>query len=123
MLATNSTHSKPRPGPPGPADGQRRRHGPAALADQGRLRAAVRHQLHELVRRLLPLLERTADPRIVVLTSAAFRAVPIAFDDLKTTQDNFKLMGGIMRYGQSKLADLLLAKELACRLPFGYSAN
>ncbi|KUI59689.1 hypothetical protein VP1G_06909 [Cytospora mali] len=59
----------------------------------------------------------SADPRGVILTSAAFRAVPIAFDDLKTTQDNFRVMGGIMRYGQSKLADLLLAKELARRYP------
>ncbi|KAF3760418.1 hypothetical protein M406DRAFT_358633 [Cryphonectria parasitica EP155] len=88
------------------------------------LQFGVNYMSHALlVRRLLPLLERTAttqpsaDVRIIVLTSAAFRAGPIAFDKLKTVQNNFLLMGGIMRYGQSKLADLLLARELAERYP------
>ncbi|ROV94078.1 hypothetical protein VMCG_08268 [Cytospora schulzeri] len=92
---------------------------PSLTQDGYELQFGVNYMSHALlVRHLLPLLERSADhPRVVVLTSAAFRAVPIAFDDLKTTQDNFKVMGGIMRYGQSKLANLLLAKELARRYP------
>ncbi|KUI70862.1 hypothetical protein VM1G_06476 [Cytospora mali] len=92
---------------------------PSLTKDGYELQFGINYMSHALlVRRLLPLLERCpADPRVVVLTSAAFRAVPIAFDDLKTSQDSFRAMGGIMRYGQSKLADLLLAKELARRYP------
>lgn len=91
---------------------------PSLTKDGYELQFGINYMAHALlVRRLLPLLEKAVEPRVVVLTSAAFRAGPIAFDDLKTTQDKFKVMGGIMRYGQSKLADLLLAKELARRYP------
>jgi NAD(P)-dependent dehydrogenase (short-subunit alcohol dehydrogenase family) len=91
---------------------------PSLTKDGYELQFGINYMAHALlVRRLLPLLQKAPEARVVVLTSAAFRATPIAFDELKTTQDKFKVMGGIMRYGQSKLADLLLAKELARRYP------
>ncbi|KAL2145251.1 hypothetical protein VTI28DRAFT_7619 [Corynascus sepedonium] len=77
-----------------------------------------------LIRKLLPLLERTAadpqaDVRVVVLTSTGFLAAPsggIQFNRVKTVQ-KFHFLSGLIRYGQSKLADLLLARELARRYP------
>jgi NAD(P)-dependent dehydrogenase (short-subunit alcohol dehydrogenase family) len=37
----------------------------------------------------------------------------IVFSDLKTTQDNFRLIPAWQRYGQSKLANILYASSLA----------
>ncbi|KAI0506898.1 oxidoreductase [Xylaria bambusicola] len=77
-----------------------------------------------LIQKFLPLMDKTAelpgsDVRIVQLTSTGFRGAPsggIRFDDLKTVQ-NFRVLGGMMRYGQSKLAAVLYAQELARRHP------
>lgn len=76
-----------------------------------------------LIKLLLPLLEKTAsdltspDVRVVMYTSLAAQLpmAPgggIAFDELRTKQDMF-LLGGMRRYGQSKLANLLYARKLA----------
>lgn len=74
------------------------------------------------VRGLLPLLRKTAgegyDVRVIILTSLAWTQAPkggILFDGLRTEQDMF--LGKFIRYAQSKLANLLYAKELAKRFP------
>ena len=62
-----------------------------------------------------------SDVRIVYLTSLGWRGHPkggIAFDGLRTTQDfGPMMMGGWIRYGQSKLANIVYAAELARRYP------
>ncbi|OCL02324.1 oxidoreductase [Glonium stellatum] len=73
---------------------------------------------------LLPIMLQTAaepdsDVRIIMLTSLAFKIHPtsgIVFKDLKTTQP-YRAFGGTLRYGQSKLAALVYARELARRYP------
>jgi NAD(P)-dependent dehydrogenase (short-subunit alcohol dehydrogenase family) len=77
-----------------------------------------------LIRKLLPLMEKTAalpdaDARIIMVTSVAWKATPpggIQFDKLRTEQD-LAMLGPWLRYGQSKLANLLYARELAARYP------
>ncbi|KAG6364937.1 hypothetical protein INS49_006541 [Diaporthe citri] len=77
------------------------------------------HVGHALLTKLLaPVLDKTAaepgsDVRVVVLTSAATAMAPkdgIEFDTLKTQQEP---MGTWTRYGQSKLANALFARQLA----------
>ena len=98
---------------------------PALTKDGYELQFGVNYLAHALLVKLfLPLLLETAklpgaDVRVVMLTSVAYQSAPsqgIQFDKLKTTMD-----GGPMakwaRYGQSKLADALLARELANRYP------
>lgn len=77
------------------------------------------HVGHALLTKLLtPLLDKTAaepssDVRVVVLTSGAIAMAPndgIQFDTLKTEQES---MGTWTRYGQSKLANALFARQLA----------
>ncbi|OAA81948.1 NAD(P)-binding domain protein [Akanthomyces lecanii RCEF 1005] len=81
-----------------------------------------------LLLRLLPVLRRTArdvpgaDVRFVALTSLGFRAHPpagIDFATLRTTQEDEAgfAMGTWTRYGQSKLANVLLAREVGRRFP------
>ncbi len=79
-----------------------------------------------LLLRLLPVLRATArqdgadaDVRFVALTSLGYRAHPpagIDFATLRTTQEGFA-MGTWARYGQSKLAGILVAREVARRCP------
>lgn len=61
---------------------------------------------------LLPLLEQGTRPRVVTLSSIAYRTGVIDFDNL----DGSKGYNGIKFYSQSKLANLLFAKELDERL-------
>lgn len=77
------------------------------------------HVGHALLTKLLsPVLDKTAaepgsDVRVVVLTSSAVALTPkdgIEFDTLKTEQEP---MGTWTRYGQSKLANALFARQLA----------
>lgn len=79
-----------------------------------------------LIKKLLPLLAKTSqlqpnpDVRIVLLTSLGFTVHPkggIVFDGLKTVQNFSWFFGSFTRYGQSKLANLLYARELARRFP------
>ncbi|KAI1426625.1 dehydrogenase with different specificitie [Xylaria sp. FL1777] len=96
---------------------------PALTKDGYELQFGTNHLGNALfVRKLLPLLESTAaqglDARVIVITSLGWQGAPtggILFDDLKTPQDMF--FGSWFRYGQSKLANLIYAKELAKRYP------
>jgi NAD(P)-dependent dehydrogenase (short-subunit alcohol dehydrogenase family) len=62
-----------------------------------------------LTLRLLPLLLAAAAPRVVSVSSMAARFGTIQFDDLQR-EHGYRPMSA---YGQSKLADLLLARQLA----------
>ncbi|KAL7926973.1 hypothetical protein ACQKWADRAFT_279163 [Trichoderma austrokoningii] len=73
---------------------------------------------------LLPIMLRTAnevpgaDVRFVATTSLAYAmASGIDFDALRSKQDNMLLMGRWRRYAQSKLANVLFARELGKRYP------
>ncbi|WP_285857038.1 oxidoreductase [Mesobacillus subterraneus] len=61
---------------------------------------------------LLPILKKTPDSRIVTLSSIAHRGAKIDFDNL----DGSKGYKAMKFYGQSKLANLLFARELDNRL-------
>ncbi|KAI9644743.1 hypothetical protein NHQ30_006770 [Ciborinia camelliae] len=71
-----------------------------------------------LVRKLLPLLEKTAsqpgaDVRIIMVTSLAFKGAlsgGIQFDKLQTEKD-LPMLGSWLRYDQSKLANLLCRQD------------
>ncbi|KAF4540342.1 Short-chain dehydrogenase/reductase SDR [Lasiodiplodia theobromae] len=99
---------------------------PTSLTTDGyEVQFGTNHVGHALlIKKLLPLLVKTseqpgADVRIVILTSLGFALHPhggIVFNDLKTVQ-NYTFFGGFRRYGQSKLANLLYARELARRYP------
>ncbi|KAF7545931.1 hypothetical protein G7Z17_g8773 [Cylindrodendrum hubeiense] len=77
-----------------------------------------------LLLRLLPVMRRTAeqpgsDVRFVSLTSLGYQGHPrggIRFDSLRTTQEDMTL-GTWGRYAQSKLANIVFARELARREP------
>jgi NAD(P)-dependent dehydrogenase (short-subunit alcohol dehydrogenase family) len=64
-----------------------------------------------LTARLFPLVRRSDAPRVVTLSSTAARIGRMDFDDLQGE----KKYSPWRAYGQSKLADLLFAKELARR--------
>lgn len=98
---------------------------PGLTKDGYEIQFGTNHLGHALLTKmLLPTLLRTAeapnaDVRIVFLTSIGFRAHPkrgIQFEGLRTTQD-FGVAGQWIRYGQSKLANILYAAELARRYP------
>ncbi|KAK3317199.1 hypothetical protein B0T19DRAFT_434449 [Cercophora scortea] len=96
---------------------------PAGLTASGyEIQFGVNHVGHALFFKLLtPLLLQTAsttpDVRVISLTSVGHTLAPtggILFDSLKTTQENLTTFS---RYGQSKLANALFARELARRYP------
>ncbi|KAH8749873.1 oxidoreductase [Diaporthe sp. PMI_573] len=113
---------------------------PGLTADGYEVQFGTNHLAHALfIKTLMPLMEKTsnrtkaktvqhpaplpgpnnADARIVLLTSTGLRGAPsggVRFDELRTPQ-NMLVMGGMVRYGQSKLANLLYARELARRHP------
>ncbi|KAJ7257889.1 oxidoreductase [Mycena haematopus] len=98
---------------------------PPALTKEGyEVHFGINHIAHALlIKLLLPTLLRTAevpdsDVRIVSLTSQGFSMHPsggIIFKDLRTTQGSGLIKS--LRYGQSKLANILYASELARRYP------
>lgn len=100
---------------------------PHGLTKEGyEIQFGTNHMGHALLVKLLtPLMEstakRTGDARIVWTTSQGYRGHPsggILFDKVKTPQaDIFPVMGRWMRYGQSKLANLLYAREFAKHHP------
>lgn len=61
---------------------------------------------------LFPLLEKTSGARVVTLSSLAHRGANIDFDNFRLEKPYQKWR----EYGQSKLADLIFATELAKRL-------
>ncbi|KAI9667611.1 MAG: hypothetical protein M1821_000427 [Bathelium mastoideum] len=98
---------------------------PAQSKDGYEIQFATNHLGHALLLKLLlPTLLKTAeepnaDVRIVSVSSTGAWYPPkggIQFDSLRTPQD-FGLGGKSMRYGQSKLANIIYADELARRYP------
>jgi len=98
---------------------------PALTTDGYEWQFGINHMSHALmVKMLLPTIEHTnaqtgGGARIVFITSAGFRWTPaggIVFPELKTTQD-YWFAGRWVRYGQSKLANLVYAQQLASRYP------
>jgi NAD(P)-dependent dehydrogenase (short-subunit alcohol dehydrogenase family) len=85
------------------------------LSDDGlELTFAVNHLApFVLVRGLLGLLRQSAPARVVVVASGAHRRGTIDFDDLQAEHG----YGGWRAYSQSKLANVLFARELARRVP------
>jgi NAD(P)-dependent dehydrogenase (short-subunit alcohol dehydrogenase family) len=99
---------------------------PALTKDGYEIQFGTNHVGHALlIKLLLPTLQKTVDEpnsdvRIVCLTSIGFFMHPsggIIFKDLKTPQRNIGMSGAWVRYGQSKLANILYAAELARRYP------
>ncbi|KAJ6021733.1 Oxidoreductase short-chain dehydrogenase/reductase family [Penicillium herquei] len=94
---------------------------PGLTTDQYEIQFGTNHLGHALlIRKLLPLLESTAaataDVRIIILTSMGYKfARGINFDEVRSLQEG--TLGSWMRYGRSKLANLLYANELARRYP------
>lgn len=95
---------------------------PALTEDGYEYQFGVNHLAHALmIKMLLPTLQRTyqstGDVRVVFESSVGFRWTPsggIRFKELKTTQD-YWFAGRWVRYGQSKLANVLYASELSRR--------
>ena len=99
---------------------------PALTKDGYEIQFGTNHVGHALlIKLLLPTLTRSAetpgaDVRIVSLTSQGYRGNPtggIIFEKLRTTQADIGVGGDWRRYGQSKLANILYATELARRYP------
>ncbi|CAK7200946.1 hypothetical protein SEUCBS139899_003646 [Sporothrix eucalyptigena] len=97
---------------------------PSLTKDGYELQFGVNHLAHgAVIQGLLPVLQKTAaepgsDVRIVCLTSTGWRGHPrqgFAWDQLRTPMDS--TFGSWIRYGQSKLANVVYARELARRYP------
>ncbi|PVH81482.1 oxidoreductase [Cadophora sp. DSE1049] len=99
---------------------------PPGLTEDGyEIQFGTNHVGHALlIKLLLPTMLATAklpgaDVRLVSLSSEGNQGHPlggIIFKDLKTVQ-KFSILGPWQRYGQSKLANILYAAELARRYP------
>lgn len=82
-------------------------------ADGFEMQFGTNHLGHfALTGRLLPLLGRGSDPRVVTVSSGAHRAGKMNFDDIHS-RSRYRRWGA---YGQSKLANLLFTFELARRI-------
>lgn len=97
---------------------------PPGLSEDGyEVQFATNHIGHALLtKRLLPLLEKTAaipgaDVRVIITSSTGWHGGVMKFDPLKTTKDTAVAMGRWLRYFDSKLANVLYARELAKRYP------
>ncbi|KAI0424960.1 putative short-chain dehydrogenase [Xylaria sp. FL1042] len=98
---------------------------PPALSKDGyEATFATNHLAHALIiKKLLPTLLKTAenpdaDVRLISLTSEGWTGHPkqgVNFSTLQTTQDS--IFGKFTRYGQSKLANIVYAAEVARRYP------
>ena len=101
-------------------------HPPGLTKDGYEIQFGTNHMGHAaLVKLLLPILQRTAettgDARIIWNTSLGYKAAStIQFDRLKSPNSYpspIGVMGEWLRYGQSKLANLLYARAFAQRYP------
>ncbi|KAH7136940.1 hypothetical protein B0J13DRAFT_640628 [Dactylonectria estremocensis] len=99
-------------------------HPPAVTKDGFELQFGVNHLAHAvIIDSLLPTLQKTADlvdsdVRVIYLTSEGYTGHPTGgflYDRLRTPMDMF--FGSWLRYGQSKLANVVYAKEVARRYP------
>lgn len=87
---------------------------PLSTADGFEMQLGTNHLGHfALTGRLLPLLLATPGARVVVVSSGAHWIGRIRFDDLQSER-SYSRWGA---YGQSKLANLLFARELGRRYP------
>lgn len=81
------------------------------------LQIGVNHLGHFLLtNRLVDLLEKATEPRIVNVSSKAHYSGKIRFDSFKGELGAAKYKG-MLAYAQSKLANILFTKELARRYP------
>ncbi|KAF2811386.1 NAD(P)-binding protein [Mytilinidion resinicola] len=96
---------------------------PAQTTDGYELQLGTNHMGHALlIKLLLPTLLKTAelpggDTRIIILTSQGMKMGSIDFKTLKTPQNRWVPGAQMLRYGQSKLANLLYAKQLSILYP------
>jgi len=94
---------------------------PPALTQSGyEVQFGTNYMGHALLVKLLqPYISATPSSRIISVSSLGAGLAyskGVLFDKVKTTQEG-RLFSGWWRYGQSKLANILLAKELAIRHP------
>lgn len=76
---------------------------------------AVNHLAHYLLTlRLLPLLKKSTEPRVVIVSSMVHSSGRLNFDDMNSIAH----YGGYQAYADSKLANSLFAVELARREPW-----
>ena len=86
----------------------------STTADGFEMQIGTNHLGHfALTGLVLPLLRRSPDARVVVIASEAAKIGRIRFDDLMGERHYFRWTA----YGQSKLANLLFARELGHRAP------
>ena len=100
---------------------------PAALSEDGyEIQFATNFLGHALLTRLLlPLLSKTStqsggsvhNSRLICLSSGSHKRGPAAGIDFSTLNTSADAINAVERYGQSKLANILYAKELAARYP------
>ncbi|KAI1454759.1 oxidoreductase [Annulohypoxylon moriforme] len=100
---------------------------PLAVSEDGfEIHFAVNHLAHAMItQRFLPTMLKTAempgsDVRLIFLTSVGWQMHPkngIVFDSLRSKQEGLSMLGFSLRYGQSKLANILYAAEMARRYP------
>ncbi|KAJ5747600.1 uncharacterized protein N7511_009296 [Penicillium nucicola] len=93
---------------------------PGQTSDGYEIQFGTNHLGHALlIKKLLPTLQASSDdPRIVILTSQGWALHPrggIRFDTLASGQD-MCFLGPWQRYAQSKLANMLYARELVKRV-------
>lgn len=99
---------------------------PAATTKDGyEIQFGTNHLGHALLAQLLlPALMAAPAPRLVTLTSTGYALHPksgISYGDIKTDQNSSPECGGMtgawVRYGQSKLANILYTNEMGRRHP------
>ncbi|PTB34904.1 hypothetical protein M441DRAFT_154597 [Trichoderma asperellum CBS 433.97] len=97
---------------------------PAVSKDGFEVHFAINHLAHAMIiQKLLPFLTRTADMpnsdvRVVCLTSEGWKGHPsggILYDKVRTDKGGMPIW--LLRYGQSKFANLVYAAELGRRFP------
>lgn len=94
-------------------------HPPFSLTKDGlESQIGTNHFGHFLIAQLLvPLLEKTAPSTIVVVSSSAhYRSYPEGIRSTIAEMNNASTYNTIKAYGQSKLANILFAQELAVRV-------